>query len=176
MGISSKQGKPETVNWVNKHKDSIDNILDVGAGSGTYYKLLSPIKSFNWSAIEAWKNYIEQFDLEKMYNVVYNEDVRSFEWKEHYDLVIAGDILEHMSKQEAEDIVQKILDHTKTLIISIPITHMPQEAINDNPYEFHVKDDWDHQEVLDTWGNLIKEFWIPTGKKIQVGVYWLSKK
>jgi hypothetical protein len=44
MGTSSKQGKSETVIWVEKNKDSINNILDIGAGSGTYYKLLSPIK------------------------------------------------------------------------------------------------------------------------------------
>jgi 2-polyprenyl-3-methyl-5-hydroxy-6-metoxy-1,4-benzoquinol methylase len=176
MGTSSKQGKSETVIWVEKNKDSINNILDIGAGSGTYYKLLSPIKSFKWLAIEAWKNYIDEFNLEKMYDIVYNDDVRNFKWNEQYDLVIAGDILEHITKQEAEAVVKKILDHTKTLIISIPITHMPQEAINDNPYEYHVKDDWSHQEVLATWGDLIKEHWIPTGKKVQVGVYWLSNK
>jgi SAM-dependent methyltransferase len=175
MGTSSKQGKSETANWVDNNKDSIDSILDIGAGSGTYYKLLSPLKLFKWSAVEAWKSYIEEFKLEKKYDTVYNEDIRNFKWPEHYDLVIAGDILEHISKQEAEEVVTKILDHTKTLIISIPITHMPQEAINDNPYEYHVKDDWSHQEVLDTWGNLIKEYWVPSGKKIQVGVYWLSK-
>jgi predicted TPR repeat methyltransferase len=176
MGTSSKQGKPETVKWVDDNKDTINSILDIGAGSGTYYKLLSPLKAFKWSAVEAWKNYIEEFELEKMYDTVYNEDIRNFKWKEEYDLVIAGDILEHMSKQDAEDIVKKILKHTKTLIISIPITHMPQEAINNNPYEVHVKDNWSHQEVLDTWKGKIKECWIPTGKKVQVGVYWLSKK
>jgi cyclopropane fatty-acyl-phospholipid synthase-like methyltransferase len=176
MGISSKQGKPETVKWVNDNKDSINNILDIGAGSGTYYKLLSPIKTFKWSAVEAWKSYIEEFNLEQMYEVVYNEDIRNFKWQEQYDLVIAGDILEHMTKSEAEEVVKKILDHTKTLIISIPITHMPQEAINDNPFEYHVKDDWSHKEILDTWSDSIKEYWIPTGKKVQVGVYWLSKK
>lgn len=176
MGISSKQGKPETLKWITENKDNINSILDIGAGSGTYYKLLSTIKPFKWSAIEAWKSYIEEFNLEKMYDVVYNEDVRNFVWKENYNLVIAGDILEHMNKADAEILVEKILNHTDTLIISIPITHMPQEAINENPFEFHVKDDWTHQEVQSTWGQFIKDCWIPKGKKIQVGVYWLSKK
>lgn len=176
MGTSSKQGKIETFNWVEKNKDNINNILDIGAGSGTYYKLLSPIKKFKWTAVEGWNSYIKEFNLSEMYDEIYNEDVRNFVWKEKYDLVIAGDILEHMSKQDAEILVEKILDNSNTLIISIPITHMPQEEINGNPYEFHVKDDWSHQEVLDAWGRYIKEFWIPTGKKVQVGVYWLSKK
>lgn len=176
MGISSKQGKPETLKWIADNKDNINSILDIGAGSGTYYKLLSTIKPFKWSAIEAWKSYIEEFNLKKMYDIVYNEDVRNFEWRENYDLVIAGDVLEHMNKADAEILVEKILNHADTLIISIPITHMPQEAINDNPFEFHVKDNWTHQEVQSTWGSFIKDCWIPKGKKSQVGVYWLSKK
>lgn len=176
MGISSKQGKNETFIWVDKNKDNITSILDIGAGSGTYYKLLSPIKNFKWYAVEAWSSYIDEFKLTEMYDNIYNEDVRNFNWDANYDLVIAGDILEHMSKQDAEILVEKILNNSNTLIISIPITHMPQEEINGNPFEFHVKDDWSHQEVLDTWRTYVKEFWIPTGKKVQVGVYWLSKK
>jgi predicted TPR repeat methyltransferase len=176
MGISSKQGKLETAQWVSDNKATINSILDIGAGSGTYYKLLSSIKPFKWYAIEAWKNYIDEFNLNSMYEVIYNEDVRNFQWGDHYDLVIAGDILEHMTKQEAEMLVDKILNYSKNLIISIPITHMPQEAINNNPYEYHVKDDWTHNEVLATWQDHIKEFWIPKGKKVQVGVYLLSKK
>jgi predicted TPR repeat methyltransferase len=176
MGTSSKQGKLETLNWVDENKNKIDSILDIGAGSGTYYKLLSPIKDFKWHAIEAWENYITEFNLRDMYDVVHQIDARTYQWTEKYNLVIAGDILEHMSKSEAEILVKNILEHTDTLIISIPITHMPQEAINDNPFEYHVKDNWTHDEVIDTWKDVIKEYWIPSGKKVQVGVYWLSQK
>jgi predicted TPR repeat methyltransferase len=175
MGISSSQGKAETFNWVKSNKDSINNILDIGAGSGTYHNLLSPIKQFNWTAIEAWKSYIDEFSLDLKYNKIYNIDVRNFEWKDKFDLVIAGDILEHISKEEAMILVENILSHAETLIISIPIVHMPQDEINNNPYEKHVKDDWSHNEVIETWNLYVKEFWIPKGKKVQVGVYWLSK-
>jgi 2-polyprenyl-3-methyl-5-hydroxy-6-metoxy-1,4-benzoquinol methylase len=175
MGISSAQGKIETFNWVNANKDSIMNVLDIGAGSGTYHTLLSPIKKFNWTGIEAWKSYIDEFSLESKYDKIHNIDVRSFLWKDFYDLVIAGDILEHITKDEAILLVENILAHTNTLIISIPIVHMPQDEINNNPYEKHIKDDWSHNEVMETWKLYIKEFWIPKGKKVQVGVYWLSK-
>jgi predicted TPR repeat methyltransferase len=175
MGISSSQGKLETHEWVNSHKDSILTILDIGAGSGTYYNLLSPIKQFQWHGVEAWQSYIEEFKLDLKYDKIYNVDIRNFVWENKFDLTIAGDILEHLSKEDAMILVEKILDNTNTLIISIPIVHMPQDEINNNPFEKHVKDDWSHEEIIETWGHHIKEFWIPKGKKIKVGVYWLSR-
>jgi hypothetical protein len=63
MGTSWKIGKPETRTWVQEELENITSILDIGAGSGTYHTLLSPLKNFNWSAIEAWKPYIEEFEF-----------------------------------------------------------------------------------------------------------------
>jgi hypothetical protein len=60
-----------------------------------------------------------------------------------------------MTKQDAIELVEQILKPNTTLIISIPIRHMPQDAINGNPFEVHVKDDWTHQEVMDTWQSYI---------------------
>lgn len=174
MGISSKHGKVETYNWILANKDSINTILDIGVGSGTYFNLLSPIKQFNWTGVEAWNEYIVKFNIKEKYNTIHNVDIREFNWDTVYDLIIAGDVLEHMSKQDAIKLVDTALTHTKTLIISIPIVHMPQEEINNNPFEVHVKDDWSHTEVMETWGKYIKDSWIPKGKKINVGVYWLS--
>jgi predicted TPR repeat methyltransferase len=172
MGYSAPHGKSETLTWVTNNLESIDTILDIGPGLGTYYNLLSSLKQFNWSAVEAWEPYIIQFDLSRKYNTVYNQDIRKFDWdNKFYDLIIAGDILEHMTKEEAITVVDHCLNNGKTLIISIPIRHMEQDDLNGNPFEVHVKPDWTHQEVLETWGNHISNFY--TSKWI--GVYWLSK-
>ena len=68
MGFSAKHGKKEIIQWVNDDKDSISSILDIGPGQGTYFDLLSSMKQFSWEGIEAWKPYIEKFQLEKKYN------------------------------------------------------------------------------------------------------------
>lgn len=76
-------------------------ILDVGAGGGTYYKLLGP--QYNWTAVEIWKEsaeYIKQF-----YNTVYQIDIRDFQYQEDYDLIIFGDILEHLSVEDAKKVL-----------------------------------------------------------------------
>jgi predicted TPR repeat methyltransferase len=172
MGRSSKKGKPISFDWVNENKDNINSILDIGAGSGTYIKLLSKIKSFDWTAVEAWEPYIDQFNLKKQYHTVFNVDIKNFPWNKKYDLVIAGDILEHLSKEDAVKIVNLALDHSKFMLISIPIVHYPQGEINNNPYEIHIKDDWSHKEVLETFDNFIKK----SSTDEEIGVYWLSQQ
>jgi hypothetical protein len=82
--------------------------------------------------------------------------------------------MEHMTKAEAVALVEQILDHCKTLIISIPIIHMPQDAVEGNPFEVHVKDDWSHDEVVSTWTQYIKQSYRKSSKS-KIGVYWLSR-
>jgi hypothetical protein len=66
-----------------------------------------------------------------------------------YDLVILGDILEHMSESDAVSLWDKISKEAKYAIISIPIIHYHQDAINGNPYEVHVEEDWTMEKVLE---------------------------
>lgn len=174
MPHSSKVGKQETVEWI-KELSGISKIIDVGAGSGTYYKLLvesnNLLRNSAWTAIEAWKPNIDLYRLNSMYNTVINEDVRKLDWNmfNPVDLVIMGDVLEHMTKDESIKIVDGVMSVSRYGIISIPIKHWPQDAVGGNPFEIHVKDDWSHDEVMDTFGKYITKF---RAKKI--GVYFLE--
>jgi predicted TPR repeat methyltransferase len=170
-GTSSSLGKKDSAEWIELRKDEINSILDIGAGSGTYFRLLSHIKNFNWNAVEVWKPYIDKHNLCSMYHSVYNTNIKEFEWNKDYDLTIAGDILEHLSKEDAVSVVDKILTHSKFLLVSIPIVHYPQEEINNNPYELHVKDDWSHIEMEQTFGTYIKKYL----ECDEIGIYWLEK-
>lgn len=40
MPTSSIWGKSQTLQWFKENQDSIGRILDIGAGSGTYLKLI----------------------------------------------------------------------------------------------------------------------------------------
>jgi hypothetical protein len=78
----------------------------------------------------------------------------------NYDLVILGDILEHMSELDAVSLWEKISSQAKCAIISIPIIHYHQDAINGNPYEVHVEEDWTIERVLEKFKGITeyKEF------------------
>ena len=126
--------------------------LDVGAGAGTYRDL---VYCPDIEAIEVWAPYIERFGLRTAYTQVYNMRVQDFEWLGHYDLVILGDVLEHMSKPEAQAVMAQALLHANYVLVSIPIVRYEQGEWEGNPYEVHIKPDWSHAEIMDTWGTWV---------------------
>jgi predicted TPR repeat methyltransferase len=180
MPYSLPSGKTQTAEWFSNNQDSINRVLDIGAGAGTYPKLIKQEHNIchtaEWVGIEAWEPYIEQFDLKILYDQVVNCDARKLDWNNlgKFDVAIAGDVLEHMTKEEAVVLVNEILENCGTLIISIPIRYMPQDDIEGNPFEIHVKPDWTHEEVVDTWKDVLKNHWRKSVKS-KIGVYWLAK-
>lgn len=179
MGYSLRGGKPETAEWFRQNQQHINRVLDIGAGSGTYIKLIKQefdlCHHTEWTAVEAWPEYIDKFQLDTLYNRVINQDARTLDWDTlgHFSVTIAGDVLEHMTKSEAVHLVDQILKHSDTLIVSIPIVYMPQDELEGNPYEVHVKPDWSHDEVMETWAPFIKSFYRKSVKS-KIAVYWLS--
>jgi len=131
------------------------------------------LKHANWTGVEAWKPYIDQYNLTTRYNNIVNADIRTIDYSkfEKFDLAFAGDVLEHMTKEEAVTLVENILAISSILIISIPIIHYPQEEYEGNPFEAHVKDDWSHTEVIKTFPNIECFF-----EGNMIGIYVLSRK
>jgi len=156
MGFSDPENKP----WASEKIKEISpsTVLDVGAGQGVYLDLIRKDlgNKVNITAVEVWKPYIEQFNLHKRYNKVIEDDIRNID-EFDYDLVIFGDILEHMHEDEALEIWDKVSKKARYAIISIPIVHYHQDAINDNPYEIHVEEDWSTDRVLEKF-SYIKEY------------------
>ena len=161
---------PESREWImQKIRESKPrSILDVGAGSGTYSEMLraNQYNRASVDAIEVWKPYINEFNLHEKYMKVYETDVRLFE-NFNYDLVIFGDILEHMTKEDALEVWGRVSSQAKNAVIAIPIIHYHQGAINGNPYEEHVKDDWTNEEVLETFPGIVDSW-----QGQVVGAYW----
>jgi hypothetical protein len=181
MSYSLKSGKAETLAWFQANQNSINTVIDIGPGSGTYINLIKETarccENAHWIGIEIWRPYIEQFQLESRYNQIINQDVRTVNWSQlDPSVVIAGDVLEHMTKTDAVSLVDRILDVSATLIVSIPIRYMPQdEHAYENPHEAHIKDDWSHEEFMDTWGHYVFDNYRKS-QKSKLGVYWLRKQ
>lgn len=174
MPTSSKEGKQEIVEWCRNLKN-INLILDIGAGKGTYINLLKKRKLFreaHWTGIEAWAPYVTQYNLNEVYDTLINNDVRKVDFNNlHFDLIFMGDVLEHMTKDEAILLVNVLSKISKYCIISIPIVHYPQDEIFNNPFEKHIKDDWSHTEVIDSFPNIVKTF-----QGAEIGCYLLEFK
>ena len=90
--------KDSVRNWFLQNVPLDTNILDIGAGCGTYSDLLRGY-GYKMDAVEIWQPYIDKYDLLNKYDVVYNENINNMTLGHYelYDFYILGDVLEHLS-------------------------------------------------------------------------------
>lgn len=116
-----------------------NTILDVGAGSGKYGKLCKDIGFTNIDCLEPTANYITDYNLQDIYKTIYPYNVLEFITHKHkfqYDVVIFGDVLEHLFRSQVIDILDYFLYKSKWIIVIWP-NNMPQDDYGNNPYEIH---------------------------------------
>lgn len=153
MPYSARENDADVVQFVKDH--NIKWVLDIGAGSGTYGHLLAPLVE-RIEAVEVWEPYIDQFNLRSLYYRVSNVDVREITEEEfgNFDLVVFGDILEHMSKEEALAVWERASE-AKYGLISVPIIHYPQGVEFGNPYEVHVQEHMHPEDIRRDYGPFV---------------------
>jgi len=115
------------------------HILDVGAGSGTYGDMLKGHFE-KIDALEIFPKYIEMFNLKDKYDHVFVGDIMRFDDCLFYDFVIMGDVLEHLSVEDAQKIVYDIQLHKQALLVAVPYNFEQGEEYG-NVYETHLQPD-----------------------------------
>ena len=175
MPGSSRQGKSYSAGIILslEKKGLIRRVIDVGVGAGTYAQFLKPsMPNTHWSGIEAYQPYITHFQLDKLYDLVVTADARYVDWKKigDADLIIFGDIVEHMTRDEAVSMVGDALNHARFVMLSMPVVFYPQDEAHGNPFERHIVDDWDHGSILKCFPGIrcSRTF-------AQIGVYFLAR-
>jgi len=152
MPYSDPDNKAVAAEWLSEIQPV--TVLDVGPGAGAYGQIARTISSVGRvDAVEAWEPYLAEFGLRNLYDNVFVEDVRDRQ-DFTYDVVIFGDVLEHMTKEDALRIYELARIQAKWILFSIPIIHLPQGAYAGNPFEIHVHDNWTHEEILDWFPNV----------------------
>jgi predicted nicotinamide N-methyase len=114
------------------------NILDVGAGSGLYGLMLKDIAK-RIDAVEIYNPYIKAFKLDNIYDNVYNIDICDFIPSIEYDLIIFGDVLEHIEAKKAVKLLERF-KNIPQIIIAVPYLYK-QGAVRGNKYEIHKQED-----------------------------------
>lgn len=168
MPHSDAQGKPWALSTYLEIQPA--TIIDIGPGAGTYAKLMRPHHEAHWIGIEAWAPYIAEYGLDDLYDIVHVADARLIDWSWFStvsDLIIIGDVLEHMTTRHASVLLDRLKRHAGNLLVSIPVLHLDQGAIGGNPFERHV-DHWTYEAMLaelgtgvvDTWrGDVLAYYW-----------------
>lgn len=148
MATSYKYYKKNVKEYLQSKFTENATILDVGAGCGTYYNLLHDyFKTIH--AVEVFKPNIDDFELEKKYDVVFNIDIKDFEYG-FYAIIIFGDIIEHLTVEEAQKVLKYAYDRCDEMIVAIPY-EMEQGICEDNVYEIHKQPDLTPENVLERY-------------------------
>ena len=123
-------GKDLVVKWIRKNFEKSSLILDVGACDGKW-KRSQP--EYTMDAVEVWKPYCDA--LVPMYRNVFNADIIDFSY-EYYELIIFGDVIEHMTVEEAQKVLKYASDRCRDMVVAVPFLY-PQGEWGGNPYQAH---------------------------------------
>jgi 2-polyprenyl-3-methyl-5-hydroxy-6-metoxy-1,4-benzoquinol methylase len=130
------------------------SILDVGAGGGKYRELFKDYP--NMDAVEIWQEYIDDEKLEEKYRRVFCADIQNFEF-EFYNLIVMGDVMEHLSREDALKLLGNILPKCDEVIISVPFMNEQSNAeFGINPHEAHLQADL-NPELMEKEYPMLKE-------------------
>lgn len=127
-------GKPEICAWIRRHFPPDAAILDVGACDGKWRRLLPEYP--NMDAVEVFEPNLTRL---QGYRSVFHSDICDFSY-DRYDLIIFGDIVEHLSVEAAKNELEYARDRCRDMIVAVPFRY-EQGAIYGNPYEVHVQPD-----------------------------------
>jgi len=147
----------ENIEWVREILLEISpkTIIDVGPGAGKYGRIIREcLPSSHTTCVEIWAPYVEKFQLAQVYDSIQICDARIYrDWD--CDLVILGDVLEHMSQDQALELWRRVSNSARFAMIAIPIVHYPQGSSEGNPFEAHIEDHWSHERVMSTFSNIV---------------------
>ncbi len=123
-----------------------ESILDIGCGCGKYGFLAREyLRDCPWmpnwvtvkrvDAVEVFENYIK--DIHRLiYDNIYIGDITELEIGE-YDLILMVDVIEHIEKTKALELVEK-LKHKGKLLIITPKEFMVHPERYGNKHEEHI--------------------------------------
>lgn len=138
-GLSSDAGKPAALKFILENIKKDAKILDVGFGSGVYGKLLRAFYYENIDGIDVYSQNIEEMGLDIIYDNIFIKNILEFDF-DYYDLIIMGDVLEHINLDLAKKLLTGFIEDKKcgTLLVSIPYEY-EQDELYGNHFERHLQ-------------------------------------
>ncbi|HUW62588.1 MAG TPA: tetratricopeptide repeat protein [Candidatus Bathyarchaeia archaeon] len=161
-----------------------ESVLDVGCGFGLWGFLCREyldawhgrISRSEWEVridgIEVFEPYIQALQR-AVYSNILVEDIReAVKHIDEYDLIIAGDVIEHLDKPDGEAVVEALYDKArKALLINIPLDDgWDHPEAHGNPAELH-RSQWNPDDLVQYPGEFTR-FSLPCG---DYGVFWCFK-
>lgn len=121
------------------------SVVDVGMGKGDNGRLIKTVNpKCRIIGIDIHLPTIDSAveHLGDIYDWVMCDDVRELvggHWSTHSsDVLLMGDVIEHMTKEEGYEVLRRAYPFFKYIIVNTPLGFLEQSAINNNPHEEHI--------------------------------------
>lgn len=131
------KGKAQVKDYILNTIPKDGTCLDVGACDGVWFDLLH--SHLRMDACEVFGPNIIKWRLREKYLGVFNVNIKNLHY-EHYNLIIFGDVIEHMTVEDAQKVLAYAYDRADEIIVAVPYC-FKQDAIYGNEYERHIQDD-----------------------------------
>lgn len=128
-------GVADVVNQLNP-----SSILDVGPGAGKWATLLKK-QGRMITGVEIHEPYVNQFNLRSLYDEIIIGDVCEISFLQEeigafYELVLLGDVLEHLTVEQATDLLERLKVCGIATLVLVPFGYEQGECYG-NPHEAH---------------------------------------
>lgn len=140
------------------------SIVDVWAGSWQKWKLLRDVSDMIY-AVEVFQPYIDQYQIGNIYNSVINENIMDIYKKIKAKVWIFGDILEHLSVNDAQEIIEYLKRKQYIIYVQVPYMY-PQWEEFWNKYEIHLQPDLTEENFLERY-----PWFVLLGRDTEVWLY-----
>ncbi|MBN2311748.1 MAG: hypothetical protein JXR94_22405 [Candidatus Hydrogenedentes bacterium] len=151
------------------------SVLDIGCGFGVWGFLCREYLDVSSGRIrpQQWKTRIDGIELfepyvqdhqRALYSSIRIADIRdALPDLDTYDLIIAGDVIEHLEKGEGEDVLEALYDKAqKALLVNIPLGEgWEHPEAYGNPGELH-RSMW-AEEDFTAYPHALERFQLPNG-------------
>jgi 2-polyprenyl-3-methyl-5-hydroxy-6-metoxy-1,4-benzoquinol methylase len=134
---SFREGKEFITGWIQARVSKGSTCLDVGACDGIWYDHLHDWLEMD--AVEIYQPNIDRYRLCARYRNTWCADILDFKY-DWYDVIIFGDVIEHMTVEDAQKVLEYASPRCKELIVAVPFLYR-QGAAYGNRNEIHIQED-----------------------------------
>lgn len=127
---------PHLKNYLRKELHDCNTVLDIGCGKDSLIQHCNVPFSVG---IELFEPYLQESQKKRIHNQYIKADIRKIEFKENsFDVVLALDVIEHLSKDEGYELILKAQRWAKKkVIVFTPNGFLWQEDYEQNPLQVH---------------------------------------
>lgn len=140
-------GKEQVIAWIGKNFRPGETCLDVGACDGKWHTLVG--NYLKMDAVEIYEPYIIVYELKDKYEKVFHTDIFDLEYS-YYDLILFGDVIEHMTVERAQKVIEYAYPRCRDMMIAVPY-QFKQGEMRGNKWEAHIQDDLTHELFMERY-------------------------